>query len=162
MIGTIRRVNREARKGSAVVELAVSVPLIALMTFGIVDFGRLFFHGVAVASASAAGAFFGGYNNLTASDSTGIVNMATGSATDLDAAAAEALLYCDCPDDPASGPDDTARVVDCSTGTCPVSGYDMPRVFVRAQVTHTFSTLAPYPGIPNATSMTGNTYLRVQ
>ncbi len=157
-----RAVNRSRRRGNAAVELGVSIPLILLLTLGATDFGRLFYSAVTVVGSSVAGAFFGAHNNLYSVDSSGMQGLASSSATNLESVTANGTEYCDCPDDPASGPDDTARTVDCTNAVCTASGYGIPRLFVPMKVTHNFQTFGPYPWIPSATPITRSTFMRVQ
>jgi Flp pilus assembly protein TadG len=155
------RLGWKRRKGTASVELALTLPVLALLTIGTIDFGRLFFHGIAVASASHTGAFYGSQGNREAVDEAGMEAMVTSSAQDLLAVTATAEHYCDCPDAPAAGPDDSANVVACGPTVC-ANGYGVPRVFVRAKVQHTFQTVAKYPGIPVNPVINHNGYMRVQ
>jgi TadE-like protein len=56
-----------ARPGQALVELAIAMPLLALMLFGLVDFGRAYFQYIAVVNAAREGARAAayGFTNLT-------------------------------------------------------------------------------------------------
>jgi Flp pilus assembly protein TadG len=56
-----------SRPGQAVVELAITVPLLALMLFGLVDFGRAYFQYIAVVNAAREGARAAayGFSNLS-------------------------------------------------------------------------------------------------
>jgi Flp pilus assembly protein TadG len=56
-----------ARPGQAVVELAIAMPLLALMLFGLVDFGRAYFQYIAVVNAAREGARVAayGFSNLS-------------------------------------------------------------------------------------------------
>lgn len=155
------RYGMRGRKGTASIELALTLPVLALLTIGTIDFGRLFFHGIAVASASHEGAFYGSQGNREATDNAGMEGMVTSSAQDLLAVTATATHYCDCPDAPADGPDDSANVVACGPTVC-AGGYGVPRVFVRAKVQHTFQTVAEYPGIPVNPVINHSGYMRVQ
>src|SRR6202158_3286263 len=58
---------RKSKRGQSVIELAVAAPLLALMLFGIVDFGRAFFQYIAVVEAAREGARYAtyGFSNLT-------------------------------------------------------------------------------------------------
>ena len=64
----IHRVDRRAaHPGQAVVELAIAMPLLALMLFGLVDFGRAYFQYIAVVNAAREGARAAayGFTNLS-------------------------------------------------------------------------------------------------
>jgi len=56
-----------ARHGQALVELAIAMPLLALMLFGLVDFGRAYFQYIAVVNAAREGARAAayGFHNLS-------------------------------------------------------------------------------------------------
>jgi Flp pilus assembly protein TadG len=55
------------RRGQSVIELAVAAPLLTLLLFGIVDFGRAFFQYIAVIEAAREGARYSsyGFSNLS-------------------------------------------------------------------------------------------------
>jgi len=148
-------------RGAASIEFAVFFPVLALMAVGTVDFGRVFYDAIATANAAHVGAFYGSQGNVQAADSTGMNASATASASDITGVTAEATFYCDCPDSPADGPDDEDNVVTCTGTTC-LNGFGMPRVFVRSRVTHTFDTLAPFPGVPDDLTLTQDGFMRVQ
>lgn len=59
--------RKARRRAQAVVELAVAAPLLALMLFGLVDFGRAFFQYIAVVEAAREGARYAtyGFSNLS-------------------------------------------------------------------------------------------------
>src|SRR5690349_7549015 len=48
-----------ARSGSALLELAVAIPILLLFTMGVVDYARVYFASIAVANATMAGAQYG-------------------------------------------------------------------------------------------------------
>ncbi|MEO8577981.1 MAG: TadE family protein, partial [Gemmatimonadales bacterium] len=47
---------RRTRRGGAMIELAVAMPLLVLICIGVMDLGRVYFTSVAVANAARAGA----------------------------------------------------------------------------------------------------------
>lgn len=56
-----------ARRGQALVELAIAIPLLALMLFGLVDFGRAYFQYIALVNSTREGARSAayGFSNLS-------------------------------------------------------------------------------------------------
>src|SRR3981081_2833348 len=58
------------RLGQSVIELAVAAPLMTLMLFGIVDFGRAFFQYIAVIEAAREGARYATYGVTNLSNPT--------------------------------------------------------------------------------------------
>jgi hypothetical protein len=63
--------RKTTRGGQAIVELAVAAPLLALMLFGLIDFGRAFFQYIAVVEAAREGARYAtyGFSNLSSAGS---------------------------------------------------------------------------------------------
>jgi hypothetical protein len=55
------------RRGQAVVEMALAAPLLSLMLFGLVDFGRAYFQYISLVNAAREGARYAayGYTNLS-------------------------------------------------------------------------------------------------
>ena len=56
-----------ARRGQAVIEMALAAPLLSLMLFGLVDFGRAYFQYISLVNAAREGARYAayGYTNLS-------------------------------------------------------------------------------------------------
>lgn len=153
--------DRSNRRGAAVVEFALCFPFVLLLCLGIGDFGRLFMHAVTVSHASEAGSFFGSLSNINSVRYGDMQTVATNDTDDIEhvnSVSASADSYCDCPDNPATGPSD-ANAVTCNS-TC--AGYGLPRVFVRTRVDQTFEPVAPIPGIPGAVPVNHRAYMRVQ
>lgn len=63
--------------GQSLVELAIAIPLLVLVLFGAVEFGRLLYMGIEVTNAAHAAATYGSQNRGTASDNPGITLAAT-------------------------------------------------------------------------------------
>ena len=146
--------NRESRRGAALVEFAIVVPLIFLLCMAAGDFGRLFFHAVTVANAASTGAVYGARDNIKSGDFAGMEQKATEDAGDLTGVTATGGQFCQCPD---------GTAVDCKdilVTTCP--GYGQPRGYVRTNVEQTFQVLGPYPGIPRTTLVNRTAIIRAQ
>src|SRR5262245_55842814 len=58
--------------GGALVELAVSMPLLALILIGTIDFARLFYMAIELTNAARAGAQFGARSIATSGDVAGM------------------------------------------------------------------------------------------
>src|SRR4051794_9059170 len=67
-----RRASRE--RGAALVELAVSLPLLLILLVGTLDFGRAFRATMVVTAAARAGALYGAQTLQKAGDTTGITS----------------------------------------------------------------------------------------
>jgi Flp pilus assembly protein TadG len=122
------------------VELAIAVPILALLMLGAVDFGRVYYHALTTTNAAGTAAFYGSRSNIQTGHFTEMTEAARQDARDAGAVTATAERFCQCPD---------GAAVDCVTGGC--AGYGAPRVYVRCRVRQTFPLLVPYPGMPRPT-----------
>lgn len=79
IFGSCRRSksNRSGEEGSALVELALSLPMLSLMLLGAAEFARLGYAAIEVSNAAHAGALYAASNASASSDSPGISNAAT-------------------------------------------------------------------------------------
>jgi len=68
---------RRDQRGAALVELAVVVPILAVLAVGAVDFGRIFKSAMVITAAARAGALYGAYSVPYAFDSTNITAAVT-------------------------------------------------------------------------------------
>jgi Flp pilus assembly protein TadG len=67
-----RRVNRRAARGQSLIELAMVLPLLALILLGVVDLGRAFFYSTRLSNAVKEGALYGIHypGNMTSTESS--------------------------------------------------------------------------------------------
>ncbi len=153
----------KSRTGSALVEFALVLPVLLLLCMATTDFGRLFYHAIAVMNAGSTGSHFGAQDTAQATQSTRIENLSTADAKDITGVSATATFFCQCPDDPVTEDDETSTV-DCTLAANETAcgGYGFPRVVVRNQVDETFRTLGPWPGIPEITPVQGRVFMRAQ
>ena len=147
------RRSRSPRRGGAMVEFALTMPLLLLMAVAAGDFSRVFWESSVMSRASATGAKYGAQDNRTSSDYTAMQRLSNNSASHLESATATADRVCDCPDAPGTW-------VDCLATSCP--NYGQPRAYSRVGVAKTFSTMGYYPGLPQTTSLRLRSYMRVQ
>jgi TadE-like protein len=156
----IRRKRR--KRGNALVELALTIPVLLTICIGASDFGRLFYHVITLVDAANAGAAHGAFRSFNSGDFSMIESIAQQAANDVSrsgSVTATASRFCDCPGAAADGPDDE-NAVSCFTGTC--GTYGGPRVYVRVEVEQAFSTFAEYPGIDKTRTLSPAAYRRVQ
>jgi Flp pilus assembly protein TadG len=69
--GWIRRL-RHSDAGSALIELALSLPILVLLLLGAFEFGRFAYLGIELTNAAKAAAQYGAQNSATAADVTGM------------------------------------------------------------------------------------------
>ena len=131
-------------------ELAIAVPVMALLLVASADFARVFYFSIAVNNADRAGAQYGSQSIATAADINGMKSAATQDASDLPSLAATAQL-CTC----GTGSSVTA----CASSYCtnnPTGNY------VEVDTTMTFNTTITYPGIPSTVALAGKAIMQVQ
>jgi Flp pilus assembly protein TadG len=142
-----------ARRGSALIELALLFPVIMLILFGTMDFARVVYAGIAIASAARAGVQYGSLDAGHVGKTTEMSNAAIADAASqgLGTVNASSRVFCGC----------TANFteVNCSTDTCSLAA---PNGYVETTVTYTYSTIVPYPGIPNNIVLNRVARMRVQ
>jgi Flp pilus assembly protein TadG len=93
----------------ALVELAVSLPILALVTFGAVEMGNLLYASISLSDAAMAGVQYGTRNPTAAADTQGIENAAAADAPNLTLITTPSIS-CICSNGSAS----TCQPTDCS------------------------------------------------
>ena len=119
----LRQHFAESRRGAAVVELAVLLPLLAFIFIISVDFARVYYYSITVTNCARAGAMY-------ASDPT------TASESPYPSVQAAAL---------ADATNLTPTPAVTSTSGTDTSG----RGYVEVTVKYTFHTITGFPGVPN-------------
>ena len=148
MTSRIFRRGARSEAGSALVELAVALPLLVLVLLGTTDFARVFYTAIELTNAARAGAQYGA-SSLVRSDPAYSPSMQTTAvaAVNITGVTATATRTCACaPDNGAS-----FTAVACTT-TCAAGQHLVVHVTVTAA--KTFSTIAAFPGIPSSIALT--------
>jgi Flp pilus assembly protein TadG len=145
-----RRRFRAAR-GQSYVELALALPVLALILVVAADFGRLFYTYLEVINAARAGAQYGSNSVVTAANTAGMIAAAKQDGVNIPNLTVTAN-QCTCGTA-------TASVPACSSNYCtndPQGNY----VVVNAQAS--FSTITRYPGVPSSTTLKSQAVMQVQ
>jgi Flp pilus assembly protein TadG len=148
------RFLRDADHGSALVELALVIPILLLFVTGAIDIGHAGYVGLEVQSAAHAGVQYG---SLNPSDTAGVTAAARQSAPNLANLTVSAPTWgCECSD----GSSYSASCV--TTPVCVASNTRGSNVVHRVQVTTSvvYRTLLPWPGIPSSITMSSKATLR--
>lgn len=147
--------STQNEKGSALVEMAVIMPLILLLLMGIVDLGRAFYYSNAVARAAEAGALYGSQNPT---DTTGMVDAsdsamsaAFGSAPDLTTNNATASYGCECAD---------GTGISAACATTPSCTNMNTVYYVTVTASAAFKPLIPWPGVPSSFNLSSKVTMR--
>ena len=154
---------RSFAKGQSAVELAVVVPVLALLLVVVADFARVFFVSISVNNAARAGAQYGSQKPTNAADPTGMQNAA---ALDFGCVASGGVacpnmtnwstpttLHCTCANPPGA-------VTACASSYCTNAPPTAEYVTVNTQAT--YNTLLSYPGVPSSFTLTGQAIMQVQ
>jgi hypothetical protein len=139
---------RHSDVGGALVEFAITLPLLALLAIAAADYGRIFSASIAVANAARTGAQWGGHTN---GDGAAMIAAARADAAPLNLDVVTAGRYCTCPDG-------TTPV--CSTGNC--GTYGAPQAFDTVRVAEDVPLIFRYPGLPTTISVTRTVVFRAQ
>lgn len=141
-------------QGSALVELALILPLIVLLFVGAVDLGRAFYYSNAVARAAESGALYGSQNPT---DTAGMVQIsdqamqaAFNSAADMSGTNATATYGCEC----MSGSGLSSGCT--NTPSCTTNEV----YYVTVTANSTYQTLLPWPGIPSSYNLSSTVTMR--
>jgi Flp pilus assembly protein TadG len=134
--------------GGALVELAVCLPLLALILVGTADFARIFYTTIALTNAARAGAQYGAYS-LAQSGQVAEMQLAATNAVNISFDPPQASNLCQCADDTgafsATSPTPNNCTVDVATA-CPGALHRVITVTVTA--TKSFTTISNLLGVP--------------
>lgn len=147
-------------RGAALVELAVVLPVLAVLLVGTIDFGRVFRDAMIVTNAARAGALYGGQSIPKSADTAGMISAADAvlSANNLGTGpASQASRSCVCADN--SGNFTPTSPANTCSATC-AGGHVVVTVTVTA--TRTFSMINPFPGLPSTVTVARSATQRVQ
>lgn len=124
-------------------ELCLVLPVLLMLTLGVIEFGRAACFDIEVADAARAGALYGAQSLADAIDQGGIRQAALNNEQDVDSANVTITpsFSCACP---GSG----------TSGGCPQTGCSYPQVYVTVEVQYRLATLFQYPGIPDPIILT--------
>jgi Flp pilus assembly protein TadG len=137
------------RRAQSTVELALLLPLVALVMVAAADFARVYYMSTALVSAARAGVQYGAQSTTAASDTAGIKQAALNDASNLTGVTATASNFCQCPP--------STSHVSCSS-TCS-AGMDM---YVQVNTSAAFQTLVNYPGIPSTVTLNESALMRAE
>ena len=163
---TRARTRAPSDSGSALVEMAVALPVMVMLVVGTADFARVFYTAIELTDAARAGAQWGARDLGSGLDMPGMQNAAVMAVniTGLTFPSTSPPWYrCECASAAAVFTDTSPTANNCADApatSCPVSGT-FRVITVSMTVSTTFTTIAPYPGIPTAIPVSRTAVLRV-
>jgi Flp pilus assembly protein TadG len=132
-------------EGGAIVETALTAPMLLALVMGAVEFSRVAYAAIEVSNAARAGVSYGAQSGLTASDTAGIIWAASNDGVNIPGmTVATPILGYTCSDGTAA------------TGTPPscTSAHLVETVTVKTQVT--MDPLIHLPGVPRTYTLYGS------
>lgn len=147
------RLIRADSAGQALVELALTVPLLFLVLLGAAELARVVYVLIEVTNAAEAAVRYGAQNSETASDLAGMQNAAQIDAADVSLGAPTISTSCGCVDGSASG-------VACGSGYSCATGAAAVET-LTVMTSKSFDPLIHLPGLPNSFTLYGRAQQRV-
>ena len=146
-----RRAGRgSSERGQALLELSLILPLLLLLTVGIIEIGRLAYYSIEVSNAARSGAQYGTQSLAAAANTPNIITAAQNDVPDIGAGLSVS----------------TAQTCGCAANTlspvCGGGGCPYPMVYLTVTTQYTWNSLFHYPGIPVSFILIGNSAMPVR
>jgi Flp pilus assembly protein TadG len=138
------------RRGIAIIEFALVMPLMFFLVAAVVDYTLLMRAAIAVGDAARAGAQFGSLSATNAANISGIQTAALNAAPDINRLTATAAKVCQC---------SNGTTVNCSGGTCPSGPV---RIYVQVTVKTTVNAAFSYPKLGYTGAVVATATMRAQ
>lgn len=151
---------RHKESGQTLVEIALLLPFLVLLTLGIVELGRYGYVGILVGNAARAGTAYGTQTLAQSVDTVGITTAAdndfknNGQSTSKLTVTSSTSCGCD-----NAGTVTSALCTGVGAGIC-ASGHWV--VVLSVTTSGTFASLFNYPGIPTSITLTRTSSMRVR
>lgn len=143
-----------SERGGALIELALTLPILFTMLLGAVEFARIAYGAIEVANAARAGAAYGMQTPNTASDSTDITSAAQADSANIvtvSVPTASELCYCS----------DGTFISDCTTAATSCTSPKRIEHFVQVNTQYTMNPVIHIPGLPTTYTLHGQALMRV-
>lgn len=159
--------------GSAIVELALTLPMLTLLVIGAAEIGRMAYAAIEVTEAARAAVAYGSQNSNAAADVTGMTNAANAAAPDVSSLLTftngSPNFACVCDTISSSGAVSTSPSTPGSCGSVTITScttissteIQKPVSYVQVFTQATVPTMFHYPGIPRSFTLHGWAQMRV-
>ena len=137
------------QEGNALVEFALTMPVLIVLVLGAAELGSITYASVEVANAARAGVSYGCQTSTTAADTTGIQNTAAADAPDVTLGTTTVTTSCICSDGSAS----TCKTTDCSTSNI--------ETILTVQTQASVTPLIHIPAVPTSFTVHGQAVQKV-
>lgn len=150
------RGSRDREAGQALVELAVTMPLLIALLFGATELGSVTFEAIELTNSARAAVQYGAQTPITAADTAGILAAAKQDAYDLAKSngttsfTATVSNSCICSNGSAAA--------SCAISSCPTSQLEQ---VLSVQTSATFTPMIHVPNLPMSFTLHGSAVQRV-
>jgi Flp pilus assembly protein TadG len=167
------RKDLPSQSGQTLVEVALTLPLLLLLTLGVIEVGRYAYISILIGNAARAGAAYGAQSGGTSTDTAGITlaadNDFKNNGQNLSKLTVTSVVSCGC-DNAGTLTVDYTSAATCSDGTnpalaatiaaCVPGGHWVAMVAVNGS--GTFTSLFKAPGVPTSITVSKTATMRVQ
>ncbi len=140
--------------GQSLIELALTLPLFALLLLGTAEIAYYAWGAILTANAARAGAAYGSQNSVFASDSAGISSAAANDSTGLTGMTTTRTLACYCSTSQSTS-------IDCSNDLSLCPSPNTVLKFVQVNTTAQVPSMFSYPGLPTNFTVHGQAIMQV-
>jgi Flp pilus assembly protein TadG len=163
----VAQYGRINERGQAILEFALMLPCLMLLSVGVIEVGRAIYYTIEVNNAATVGVEYGGQGYETETDTPGMQTKAMADAINLPSMTASATYGCTC--DEGAGTSCTYPVPPTSSCAAPKksdgSDCTSPAHIVTCVQVSTQATINPlfnYPGLPSSYVANGKSVMRVR
>ena len=150
---------RGRQSGQSLVEVAIMLPFLLVLSLGVIEMGRFMYIGILVGNAARAGAAYATESLVASVDTTGITNAADNDFASNGQNTANlnvtSSVSCGCD---SAGTITTAACTGTGAGVCASGAW---AVTVTVTTSGTFNSLFNYPGIPSSITVSRAAVMRV-
>ena len=163
----VARYGRINERGQAILEFALMLPCLMLLSVGVIEIGRAIYYTIEVNNAATVGVEYGAQGVCCETDASGMQTKAMADAVNLPSMTASATWGCTC--DEGAGTSCTYPVPPTSSCAAPKKsdGTDCtsPAHIITCTQVSTQATISPlfhYPGLPSSYAANGKAVMRVR
>ena len=154
-----RTTIRGKQSGQSMVEMAIMLPFLLLLSLGVIEMGRFMYIGILVGNAARAGAAYATESLVASVDSTGITTAAdndfASNGQNVGNLNVTSSVACGCE---SAGTITSATCTGVGAGSCASGAW---AVTVTVTASGTFNSLWHYPGLPSSITVSRVATMRV-
>ena len=149
---------RRGECGGALVEVALTAPMLCVLLVGASEFATLEYDKIEVTNAARAGVAYGSQSSATAADTNGMKSAATNDGSNVAGLHATGTEFWSC----SSAPSTQYSSAAAAANACSSSGGAHVLNYVQVNTTATVTPSIAVPGLQTSYTLTGVAVMRVQ